>query len=102
MKKEEKEEKAVAKKPTRTVTLPSGKLAEFRSPSGRDVRLARRHCNPATDDIGFAYAVIAQVTMIDGKPIVMEDVDEMSMDDVSVLTKEVLAGNSSTPETSSN
>ncbi|MFN8682775.1 hypothetical protein ACDP63_16775 [Paracoccus sp. P2] len=69
----------------KTVTLPSGKVAVVRKGKGKDMRIAARHVNPAQDPIGYAMALAAQLTEIDGKPLVPEDLDEMDMDEVGAI-----------------
>lgn len=70
----------------KTVTLPSsGRIATVRKGKGKDMRIAARHTNPAQDPIGYAMALAAQLTEIDGKPVVPEDLDEMDMDDVGAI-----------------
>lgn len=84
----EKTETAPAKETagTKTVTLPSsGRIATVRKGKGKDMRIAARHTNPAQDPIGYAMALAAQLTEIDGKPVVPEDLDEMDMDDVGAI-----------------
>lgn len=81
---EEKTTAAVAD--TRTITLPSsGKTAVIRKGKGKDMRIAARHVNPAQDPIGYAMALAAQLTEIDGNPVLPEDLDEMEMDDVGAI-----------------
>lgn len=81
---EEKTTAAVAD--TRTITLPSsGKVAVIRKGKGKDMRIAARHVNPAQDPIGYAIALAAQLTEIDGNPVLPEDLDEMEMDDVGAI-----------------
>lgn len=70
----------------RAVTLPSsGQIATVRKGKGKDMRIAARHVNPAQDPIGYAMALAAQLTEIDGKPVVPEDLDQMDMDDVGAI-----------------
>ncbi|OAM73765.1 hypothetical protein [Devosia elaeis] len=70
----------------KTVTLPSsGKVATIRKGKGKDMRLAARHVNPAQDPIGYAMALAAQLTEIDGNPVLPEELDEMEMDDVGAI-----------------
>ena len=81
---------------TKSLPLPSGKVAMIRAGKGRDVILAGRVVNAGKEPMAFAMALMAQLTTIDGKPIVMEDLEEMDIEDVMVLLEEV-PGNSLTP-----
>lgn len=67
--------------------LPSGKTASMlKHPKGKDMRLAGRmgaaHPN---DQTWQNYCLVAQTTEIDGKEILPDDVDEMSLGDVNKL-----------------
>jgi hypothetical protein len=79
----------------KTITLPSGKIAVGRPGKGRDLRMAGRLVNPGSDPIGYTMAILAQLVTIDGKAIVLEDIEEMSMEDTAALL-ELLPGNSLT------
>lgn len=80
------EKTTAANASTRTITLPSsGKTAVIRKGKGKDMRIAARHVNPAQDPIGYAMALAAQLTEIDGNPVLPEDLDEMEMDDVGAI-----------------
>lgn len=92
---------APAKNGRTSVTLSDGRVAVIRKGKGRDMRLAARGVNPASDPIGYAMALAAQLTEIDGNQIVAEDLDEMEMGDVSAIMgampgKSLLQGMSST------
>ncbi len=77
---------AAAPAGTKTITLPSsGKVATVRKGKGKDMRIAARNVNPAQDPIGYAMALAAQLTEIDGQPVLPEDLDEMEMDDVGAI-----------------
>jgi len=83
---EDKTVAATAPAGVKTVTLPSsGKVATIRKGKGKDMRIAARHVNPAQDPIGYAMALAAQLTEIDGNPVLPEDLDEMEMDDVGAI-----------------
>lgn len=94
-------ETAPAKSDRTSVTLSDGRVAKIRKGKGRDMRLAARGVNPGTDPIGYAMALAAQLTEIDGSQIVAEDLDDMEMGDVSAIMgampgKSLLQGMSST------
>jgi len=72
--------------PNRTATLPSGAVAEFLPFKGKHLRIAQRMSG--SDQSLVMYAIIATVTLIDGKGIVMEDLDEMDGRDVLKLIEE--------------
>jgi phage FluMu protein gp41 len=70
---------------SRTITLPSGKIAVVRPQKGRDALRAARIADPAKEPIAFLHAAIAQVATIDGKPLVAEDVAELYQADINAL-----------------
>ncbi len=90
-------------KDVREVTLPSGKVAQIRKGNGRDLKAARSAAKArdgwTEDDVN--WAVIAQLTQIDGNPIVMEDLGEMELMDVIALEIAVLGNDSSSAEKTS-
>ncbi len=63
--------------------LPSGKTAVVKGFKGRHIREATRIADG--DPGSMIFALIALVTEIDGKPIVMEDLDDMDGRDVLKL-----------------
>lgn len=69
-------------------TLPSGKEVVFRKGKGRDLRTALHAAGPKADQYRILMALIAQLTLIDGKKVTLEAVDEMDLDDVMVLQRE--------------
>ena len=77
---------------TRTLELPSGRQALVRKGYGRDLMRAQR---AAVDDDPSAvvFALIAELTEIEGRKIVYEDVLEMSLADVLALQGEVVGEN---------
>jgi len=79
----------------RDVPLPSGKKASIRRGKGRDLVLASRMAGGGTDTIRLTYGIIAVLTRIDGKPITIEDVDEMDLPDVMKLMGEVVGNGGS-------
>jgi predicted regulator of amino acid metabolism with ACT domain len=67
-----------------TITLPSGAVAEVTEFKGRHVREAMKFVD-GTDPYSIVFALIALNTKIDGKTIVMEDIDEMPGADALML-----------------
>lgn len=67
----------------KTIKLPSGKTAVISPFLGKHIREAQKIADGAADKLLFA--IIAVTTTIDGQPVVMEDLDEMSGFDVMEL-----------------
>lgn len=65
--------------------LPSGRKARQRPGKGRDVRMAMLAVGQPFDQYRYTFAMIARRTLVDGKPITAESLDEMSEADVMVL-----------------
>ena len=76
----------------RTVELPSGKCAEVRKGLGRDLMRAQRAA-AGGDASAVIFALIAELTRIDGSKIVYEEVLEMELADVMALQAEVIGEN---------
>lgn len=68
------------------ITLPSGAVATRLDFKGKHVRAAQRLADG--DPSKSLFAIISVVTLIDGKPILMEDIDEMGGPDVIALMAE--------------
>lgn len=67
----------------KTITLSDGRSCKVIALKGKDMRMASR---VSSDDPSKAtYAMAAQGTYIDGAGIVLEDLDEMPMKDVSKI-----------------
>lgn len=79
----------------RAVPLPSGAKAMIRKGKGRDLVQAARMAGGANDGIKLTYGIIATLAQIDGKPIVIEDVEEMDLRDVMTLMGEVVGNGGS-------
>lgn len=62
------------------VRLPSGAIAEVKPFKGKHVRIAQMQ--GGTDQSKFLFSLIAQCVFIDGKPVIMELLDEMHGPDV--------------------
>src|SRR5713226_8065997 len=56
------------------ITLPSGATAEVRKGRGKDLMRAHRAVRGKDDPMAISFALIAELTNIDGKTIVYEDV----------------------------
>ena len=80
---EQTENLTVAADGTVTLVLPSGKTAIMKPYKGKQIRQAQKAAGG--DETKLVYAIIALTTEIEGKPIVMEDLDEMSGPDVLKL-----------------
>ncbi len=72
--------------------LPSGKKASIQKFKGLDVLRAQRMADGDSDKVMFA--MIATSVLIDGNPIVMEDLEEMDGFDVVRLMGEFNSGTS--------
>ncbi len=78
---------------SRSINLPSGKIAVIRRGKGRDLMRAQRAVAGNPDPTAVVFALIAELAQIDGAPIVYEDVVEMDLGDVLVLQAEVTGAN---------
>lgn len=67
----------------KTFVLPSGKVAVMRDFKGKHVREAQRQAGGEPDKLLFT--IIALTTEIDGKAVIMEELDEMDGMDVFAL-----------------
>jgi hypothetical protein len=88
---------ADARGEVRTLMLPSGKTAAIRKGVGRDLMRAQRAVGTATDPSAVVFALIAELTQIDGSRIVYEDVLAMDLADVLALQGEVAGANFQLP-----
>lgn len=75
-----------AQQELKKLELPSGSTAEFSPFKGKHIKQATAIANGQSEQIVFA--LIALTTSIDGKKIVMEDLDEMDGRDVLSLMSE--------------
>ena len=73
---------------TKTLTLPSGKIATFEKGKGKDLLQAQIKAK-TSDEI--PYALIAELTEIDGNYLVYEDILELPIEDV-ILLQEAIGG----------
>lgn len=67
---------------TKTLTLPSGKIATVRQGKGYDLLQAQMKAKTSEE---LPYALIAELAEIDGQPLVYEDILEMDLSDVVAL-----------------
>ena len=81
----------------RQVPLPSGKTASIRKGFGRDLMRAQRVAGPAGDSAAVIFALIAELTEVDGERIVYEDLLAMELNDVLALQAEVAGPNFQDP-----
>jgi hypothetical protein len=79
------------------ITLPSGATAEVRKGRGKDLMRAHRAVRGKDDPMAIAFALIAELTNIDGKTIVYEDVLEMNLSDVLVPQTEIMGSDFQLP-----
>ncbi|MEI8390807.1 MAG: hypothetical protein WCG23_13095 [bacterium] len=66
--------------------LPSQKTAVFKDGKGRDLLNAQRKAKTPEE---ILYALIAEITEIDGETVIYEDLLEMSLEDVLTLQAEM-------------
>lgn len=71
---------------TKTLTLPSGKIATIENGKGRDLLQAQMKAKTADE---IPYALIAELVEIDGQKLVYEDILELDLEDVITLQTEV-------------
>jgi hypothetical protein len=76
----------------KTIALPSGAVASIRCARGRDLMRAQRAATGG-DPTAVVFALIAELTEIDGRRIVFEDVMAMDLGDVLALQTEVVGEN---------
>jgi hypothetical protein len=80
----------------RAIDLPSGSRAAVRKGHGRDLMRAQRAA-AGSDASAVIFALIAELTRVDGRKIVYEDVLEMYLGDVMALQDEVIGENFDCP-----
>jgi hypothetical protein len=79
----------------RTITLPSGRSATLRTAKVRDLLQAHRTTGFSSEPMIIATALVAQVTMLDGRPVVYEDLLELPAEDGLILQSAVMEPDSS-------
>ena len=70
---------------TKVIILPSGVKAEIISGKGKHAQKALQLTGG--DQSKYLGALMAQLVLIEGKPIVMEDLDEMSLRDYIAISE---------------
>lgn len=80
---------------TKTLILPSGKTATIRPGKGHDLLQAQMKAKNSEE---IPYALIAELSEIDGQALVYEDILEMDLSDVIALQGEI-SGKFQTPKT---
>ena len=71
---------------TKTLLLPSGKTAVIRKGKGYDLFQAQKKAKTSEE---IPYALIAELTEIDGVKLVYEDILELDLEDVIALQAEI-------------
>ena len=71
---------------TKTLSLPSGKTATLRKGRGFDLLQAQQKAKTSEE---IPYALIAELTEIDGQKLVYEDILELDLSDVIALQAEL-------------
>ena len=71
---------------TKNITLPSGKIATVRPGRGYDLLQAQIKAKTSEE---IPYALIAELTEIDGQKLVYEDILELDLSDVIALQAEL-------------
>lgn len=66
-------------------TLPSGAVADIMPGVGRHLRLAARVIPDGSDAITYEFGLISVKTLYNGRPLTIEELDELPEDDVSTM-----------------
>ena len=75
---------------TKTITLSSGRIATVRKPKVRDLLQAHRVVGFSGEPMAIAMGLVAQVTVVDAKTLLFEDVLELPAEDGLMLQNAVL------------
>ncbi len=75
---------------TMTLRLSSGRTALMRKPKVRDLIQAHRTVGFSSEPLAIVMGLVAQVVLIDEKPVVFEDVLELPAEDGLVLQEALL------------
>jgi len=86
-------DQAASSDATREITLPSGRRASIRTGVGRDLMKAQRAAGPNADSSMVLFALIAELSQVEGERLVYEDVLKMEIADVVTLQAEVAGAN---------
>jgi hypothetical protein len=73
--------KLTAPDQAKTIKLSDGTVATIRRPHGRDLEVAR-------SENKFKFTCAMQVTQLNGEPCVMEDIMELWVADIDLLSRE--------------
>jgi len=71
------------------IKLPSGKMAKVRKAKGRDLLKAQRVAQRQDE---LSYALLAEITEIDGQRMVYEDFMDLDLEDILILQEEIPLG----------
>ena len=71
---------------SKTLTLPSGKVATLKKGRGYDLLQAQQKAKTSEE---IPYALIAELAEIDGQKLVYEDILELDLEDVIALQAEI-------------
>jgi hypothetical protein len=74
----------------RSLILPSGRAAAIRKPKVRDLLRAHRAVGFSTEPMAITMALIAEVSQIDGRTVVYEDLLDLPAEDGLTLQAEVM------------
>jgi len=80
---------------TKSIQLPSGRVAIVRRGTGKDLMRAHRVVAGNPEPIAVSFALIAELALVEAKALVYEDVLAMDLDDVLVLQAEIVGGGDS-------
>jgi hypothetical protein len=76
----------------RQIVLPSGRRAAIRPGFGRDLMRAQRAAQ-SSEPAAIIFALIAELTRINGASFLYEDVLAMDLADVMILQEEIVGAN---------
>ena len=68
------------------IKLPSGKAATVKDGKGRDLLAAQRKAKTQEE---VMFALMAELVLLDGQPVIYEDLLEMDLKDVLAILTEV-------------
>lgn len=74
---------------TKSITLSNGRTVQVRSPKGRDSNRAWDVVGEKASKFKFTCALLAQISTIDGKPCVFEDIQELLLSDIDIMASAV-------------
>ena len=71
---------------TKTLSLPSGKIASLKKGRGFDLLKTKQKAKTSEE---IPYALIAELAEVDGQKLVYEDILELDLEDVIALQAEI-------------